>query len=130
VRSAAVPEISKQFHLFPFLPFELREQIWKLAIRPLLPGAHVFRVYHASDTERANPEHATSRPEYRFNKLGWSVAVSRCLPRSIKFSPAAQAAAPISWTLNNPSAYLIDGGLRTTCKESLQVIEKEFRNPA
>lgn len=38
--------------------------------------------------------------------------------------------APISWTLNNPSTYLIDSGLWTACKESLLVIEKEFQHPA
>jgi hypothetical protein len=52
------------------------------------------------------------------------------LPRGVGFDPAAQAAAPISWTLNNPSAYLIDSGLWTACKESLLVIEKEFQSPA
>jgi hypothetical protein len=51
-------------------------------------------------------------------------------PRGVGFDPAAQAAAQISWTLNNPLAYLIDSGLWTACKESLLVIEKEFQSPA
>ncbi|KAK4451560.1 hypothetical protein QBC34DRAFT_423557 [Podospora aff. communis PSN243] len=82
------------------------------------------------DTEHVNPEHATSRPRCLFKRLGWSIAAPRCLPRSIEFSPSGQAAAPISRTLNNPSAYLIDSGLWTACKESLEVIDKEFRKPA
>ena len=49
------------FHLFPFLPWELREEIWKLGIRPSVSGAHVFQVYDASDPEAQGPEHEATR---------------------------------------------------------------------
>jgi len=32
------------FHLFPLLPPELREMIWELAVRPAVPGAHIFSI--------------------------------------------------------------------------------------
>ncbi|KAK3357541.1 hypothetical protein B0T25DRAFT_566805 [Lasiosphaeria hispida] len=57
-------------------------------------------------------------------------AAPRCLPRGVDFGPAAQAAAPISWALNNPSTYPTDSGLWAACKESLLVIENEFQIPA
>jgi hypothetical protein len=117
--------MAAEFHFFPLLPWELREMIWELAARPALPGAHLFRVYNADDSEHADPKNETSRHAYR----GVSkprLAAPRCLPRGVDFSPAAQADAPISWTLNNPSTYLIDSGLWTACKESLLVIEKEL----
>ncbi|KAK4447749.1 hypothetical protein QBC34DRAFT_302564 [Podospora aff. communis PSN243] len=94
--------MATEFHFFPLLPFELREMIWKLAIRPSLPGAHVFRVYNGNNSEHADPEHETTRD----------------------LRPAQ-----ISWTLNNPSVYLIDSGLWTACKESMLIIEKEFQRP-
>ncbi|KAK4164697.1 hypothetical protein QBC43DRAFT_352792, partial [Cladorrhinum sp. PSN259] len=123
------PKMTGEFHFFPLLPWELREKIWKLAIRPALPGVHVFRVYDAKDSEQSNPEHEAScsnNLRYATSRL----AAPRCLPRGVGFDPAAQAAAPISWTINNPSTYLIDSGLWTACKQSLLVIEKEFQDPA
>ena len=121
--------MAAEFHFFPLLPWEFREKIWKLAIRPALPGAHVFRVYAVNDSEHANPEHEASRNPCLWDSKS-SLAAPRCLPRGCDFDPAAQAATPISWTLNNPSTYLIDSGLWTACKESLLVIEKEFQTPA
>ena len=117
------------FHFFPLLPWELREKIWKLATRPVLPGAHVFRVYNANDSEHTGPEHETSRDDYLWISKS-RLAAPRCLPRGVDFDPAIQAAAPISWTLNNPSTYLIDSGLWAACKESLLAIENEFQTPA
>ncbi|KAK0749331.1 hypothetical protein B0T18DRAFT_460310 [Schizothecium vesticola] len=114
------------FHFFPLLPWELRNQIWKLAIRPALPGAHVFRVPNANASEQNGPEHETADDDYSCISTSHPAA-PQCLPKSVDFSPASQAAAPISWTLNNPSTYLIDSGLWTACKESLLVIEKEFQ---
>ena len=127
--------MAADFHFFPLLPWELREMIWKLAIRPALPGAHVFRVYNANDSSEhsttTNPEHETSRDDYPWISKS-RLAAPRCLPRGVAntFDPAAQAAAPISWTLNNPSTYLIDSGFWTACKELLLVIDKEFQSPA
>lgn len=90
----------------------------------------MFRVYNANDSEHAGgPEHETPRDAFpRISKS--RLAAPRCLPRGVDFNPDAQAAAPISWTLNNPSAYHFDSGLWTACKESLLVMENEFQVPA
>lgn len=109
--------MATEFHLFPFLPWELRDQIWKLAIRPDLPGAHIFRVSDADDHETSD-----DNDSYRCAKS--LLAAPQCLPKSVDFTPAAPAAATISWTLNNPSTYLIDSGLWTACKESRLAIEQ------
>lgn len=109
--------MATEFHLFPFLPWELRDQIWKLAIRPDLPGAHIFRVSDADAHETSD-----DNDSYRCAKS--LLAAPQCLPKSVDFTPAAQAAAPISWTLNNPSTYLIDSGLWTACKESRLATEQ------
>ena len=118
--------MATEFRFFPFLPWELRDQICKLAIRPALPGAHVFRVPNVNASEQNCPEDETD-DNCEFCISRWHPAAPQCLPKSVDFSPASQAAAPISWTLKNPSTYLIDSGLWTACKESLLVIENEFQ---
>ncbi|KAH6843399.1 hypothetical protein B0I37DRAFT_393624 [Chaetomium sp. MPI-CAGE-AT-0009] len=119
--------MTAEFHFFPLLPWELREKIWKLVIRPALPAAHVFRLCNREDLERT-PEHKAFTDDD--NDVAWCLASPQCLPRGVDFSPAARDAAPISWTLNNPSTYLIDSGLWTACKESMLIIEREFQAPA
>ncbi|KAK1836262.1 hypothetical protein QBC39DRAFT_339229 [Podospora conica] len=119
--------MATEFHFFPLLPRELRDEIWKLAIRPALPGAHLFRVHQYTDPEGPAPEHQTSLPLEACGYRSSCISAPQCLPRGVDFDPVAQAAAPISWTLNNPSAYLIDSGLWTACKESLLGIDKEFQ---
>jgi hypothetical protein len=116
-----------EFHFFPLLPWELREKIWKLVIRPTGPGANVFRVYNRKQSEPVMEDEAFTDD---FNDWGWHLAAPQCLPNGVDFSPAARRAAPISWTLNNPSTYLVDSGLWTACKESMLIIEQEFQTPA
>ncbi|KAK3321077.1 hypothetical protein B0T19DRAFT_487485 [Cercophora scortea] len=112
--------MAAEFHFFPLLPWELREMIRKLATRPSLPGAHFFSVCNADDSEHARLELKTYYRDWYFQLPPPRLAAPRCLPRGVDFSPAAAAAAPASLTLNNPSTYLIDSGLWTACKESLQ----------
>ncbi|KAK1754245.1 hypothetical protein QBC47DRAFT_303028, partial [Echria macrotheca] len=119
--------LAAEFPLFPLLPWELRVMIWKFALRPVLPGAHVFSVNDTRDSEPNNPEHKMRHDRSPFGDS--RLAPPRCLPRGVDFDAVAQASAPISWVLNNPSTYLIDSGLWTGCKESLLVIEKEFQKP-
>lgn len=54
-----------EFHLFPFLPWEMRNRIWELAVRPLdRPSAHVFDVDCVMlDEER--PEEGVSYSQLR-----------------------------------------------------------------
>ncbi|KAK4221118.1 hypothetical protein QBC38DRAFT_492684 [Podospora fimiseda] len=65
-----------EFHFFPLLSWELRDMIWKFAIWPALPGAHVFRVYNGMDFEQRNPEHEASRNYELFLRPGltWRLA--------------------------------------------------------
>ncbi|KAI1642462.1 uncharacterized protein F4817DRAFT_352899 [Daldinia loculata] len=84
------------FHSFGRLPPELRDKIWKLAIRPGGParrGAHIFSIYDGSgdDVDKA------------------VVVAASCF----KFH-------------HNFSTYLIDGGLWNACKESRLLIERVF----
>jgi len=87
--------------------------IWKRAMRPRLPGAHVF---HVSDG----------------HSWSWQplLATPGDVPRGVDSGEAALATAPTALTLNNPSTYLIDSGLWTACRESLRAIEKDFQVPA
>ncbi|KAK1750684.1 hypothetical protein QBC47DRAFT_393251 [Echria macrotheca] len=117
--------MAAEFHFFSRLPFELQDEIWKLAIRPDLPGAHFFTIYKAYSGVRMPDSLSPSRRE---KYLGPHIAAPRRPARGTSFSRAAESAVPMSWTLNNPSSYLIDGGLWTACKESRLVIEREVQN--
>ncbi|KAK4176573.1 hypothetical protein QBC36DRAFT_156245, partial [Triangularia setosa] len=98
------------------LPWELRNKIRKLAICPDVPGVHVFRVYHSDhprqlsySTHHEATQGSCGEEGVFPTKLNKShAAAPRCLSRGVYFSPAQQKAAPISWTANNPSSYLID----------------------
>ncbi|KAM5354866.1 hypothetical protein ACJ41O_001512 [Fusarium nematophilum] len=101
------------FHLFNYLPWELRNQIWNFAVRPGYRGAHVFRLYNPQ-----NHEH----PDGNINML--------IPPSSYPELRDCRLAAPggaKSWKDNNLSAYLIDGGLWAACKESRLVMERRFQ---
>jgi len=94
---------AKTFHRFPYLPFELREMIWKLAIRPLtVPNAHFLTIF---------------KPPKSVPK-GYATFVHG---RAKKNTPIL--AAPL---YNNSSAYMIDWGLWTACKDSRRIIQQSF----
>lgn len=96
--------MAPKFHFFPLLPWELREKIWKLAIRPTVPGANFFRAYR--NQPGPVPEHEACTDGDIDRCMWWCLAAPQCLPNNVDFSPAARRAAPISWTLNNPSPTL------------------------
>ncbi|KAK7416730.1 hypothetical protein QQX98_005056 [Neonectria punicea] len=103
------------FHHFPELPRELRDLIWAHAVRPARPGAHFFTLFDAKNKAEARRlhEHAVLRDDPKWCNLA--------APRCNELEPRTP-----SWTASNPSAYLIDGGLWTACKESREVMEKHF----
>ncbi|RSM14561.1 hypothetical protein CEP52_001152 [Fusarium oligoseptatum] len=115
------------FHIFPNLPGELREQIWRCALRPDGPtrrGAHFFGIVNLRRDEKARSwaNHAL--------KLRWSTFdLDICLvgpqwePTSIQ-DQSINKPEPGSWIDNNPSTYLIDSGLWMACKESRNVIDQ------
>ncbi|KAH7198314.1 uncharacterized protein B0J16DRAFT_314620 [Fusarium flagelliforme] len=86
---------SKMFDLFPRLPTELRLKIWKEACRTISPNEYGIQYI---DFRR---DGVAPLP------CNWSQASTEQSPRG-----------------TNSSAYLIDGGLWTACKESREVIVK------
>lgn len=99
------------FHRFFDLPWELRDMIWKFALRPDVPGVHIFKLYNSNLDEGADKNINVSNP-YDIEHLRLAA------PQSNKSS--------ITRNRNNPSTYLIDGGLWTACRESRLVMEGNF----
>jgi len=122
---------SKTFTRFDDLPWELRNHIWKLAVRPDLPGANFF--FGPYDAIQRSP--TTGRalnllvPSFRHNwdmKEEHRVAAQKNANDTNSLTCLAK---PFDLELeNDKSAYLIDSGLWTACKESRLVVEKEFRS--
>ncbi|KAI0844668.1 hypothetical protein F5Y00DRAFT_273600 [Daldinia vernicosa] len=113
------------FHSFGRLPPELRDKIWKLAIRPggtARRGAHIFSIHRGSGR---NIENAVVVAASGF-KL--HLAAPKYEPRSIDTGLIVTSGQEVtsSWTHHNFSTYLIDGGLWNACKESRLVIERVF----
>ncbi|KAL2692091.1 hypothetical protein Neosp_002495 [[Neocosmospora] mangrovei] len=118
--------MSETFHPFPRLPAELRLAIWRFAVRTgpsTRPGAHFFGILVPDQDEDADslkgqgllrgrwtyvPQHRLIGPRFTTSTEDRSVGIKQV---------------PASWTVNNPSSYLIDSGLWLACLESLRVIE-------
>ncbi|KAK0640736.1 hypothetical protein B0T16DRAFT_495588 [Cercophora newfieldiana] len=141
------------FHHFSLMPFELREEIWKFAIRPAVPGAHFFSVYPEGMVYLRDPT-----PDWllwrrtmlcslfeAFDPLdpAQCLGAPRCRPKGYYYTPTQDPTPatslfrpisepvmpPDSWLRNNPSIYLVDSSLWSACAESRRVIEREFRRP-
>ncbi|KAH7009965.1 hypothetical protein EDB80DRAFT_868489 [Ilyonectria destructans] len=103
------------FHSFCELPFELREQIWTLALRPDRPAAHCFTIFNAHEADELSA--LQSYAMHHESPKSCDIAA----PRSDKSDMRT-----ISWTASNPSIYLTDSGMWTACKESRDIMEKRF----
>ncbi|KAK4452246.1 hypothetical protein QBC34DRAFT_42342 [Podospora aff. communis PSN243] len=114
--------MAETFHQFPLLPFELREEIWKHAVRPAQPGAHYFSIYDPNQIDHA--------VNFRTDFEADFPSQHDCAVEQLEQPPVLvkEAMPNMSWTAHNPSAYLIDYGLWTACKESREVIEKAFKS--
>ncbi|KAI1142543.1 hypothetical protein F5Y05DRAFT_422624 [Hypoxylon sp. FL0543] len=114
------------FHPFPRLPQELRDMVWKLALRSDRPGAHFFRIYSRSDEKRLPNDYAIVPPTRPWDSH--RLTAPKWVPRSIDANWNGKFGKGVinSWVCDNPSAYLIDGALWTTCKESRFVMERQF----
>lgn len=93
------------FHHFIKLPWELRDQIWKLAVRLPLPGVHIFEIYD---------------PKYDI-VIGKNIEVS--LPHG---SPEDHCLAIPKSKDSLASVTLTDRGLWNACKESRLVMKRHF----
>lgn len=105
------------FSPFSRLPKELREYIWDLAIRPMQPAAHFF----TSLNFREGSWLARAMKKYTLITTGRPRKPGICAPCFDIEDPIT-----FSWTESNPSAYLIDTALWTTCQESRQAMERRF----
>ncbi|KAH9986266.1 hypothetical protein F4779DRAFT_611889 [Xylariaceae sp. FL0662B] len=106
---------------FNSLPKELRDMIWDAAVRDDQPAAHFFSIDGREDKwdiwddciifgyNDGPARDAGHLPRYR-------ISAPMARPAGVKHR--------FSWTANNPSAYLQDGGLWTTCKESHEAMER------
>ncbi|RSL73764.1 hypothetical protein CEP54_000134 [Fusarium duplospermum] len=101
----------RKFHRFPDLPWELRDMIWNFALRPNIPGVHVFKLYNKTT------DHGVDRNVDVFDQHG---SLRLAAPQNNKTS--------ITRNRDNPSTYLIDGGLWTACKESNLVMKRNFNH--
>ncbi|RBA21881.1 hypothetical protein FPRO05_00228 [Fusarium proliferatum] len=117
----------RTFPLFSQLPLELREQIYKMAMRPDKPGVQIFRVY---DPEPDNPVHA--RDIMGFSVTGasqrrWSLPPClSCPPRLAlplwnKYPDSTNGLSD-----HDISTYLIDSSLWTVCHESRSMMRRVF----
>lgn len=99
------------FHPFTSLPYELRFNIWELAVRPThnTGGLHQFVVLDSEDMKGPTQDLTILGRESRFDPGAYIAAVARLSG---------------AYDNGNRSAYLWDAGLWTACKESREVITK------
>ncbi|RKL44171.1 hypothetical protein BFJ72_g3904 [Fusarium proliferatum] len=111
-----------EFKLFSSLPTELREEIWKLAIRPNKSGVHIFRVYGTFDDYQTLPKDAIhfSADEYSFHGRS-SDELGLALPW-----PDSGLACVNKPSAKSISTFMIDAGLWTACHESRSIMKKSF----
>ncbi|KAI1777492.1 hypothetical protein F4818DRAFT_457321 [Hypoxylon cercidicola] len=108
----------RTFHPFSWLPKELRDAIWDLAIRSDRPSTHFFTVFDCS------------------NDVEWSVLsqysmrhqdVTRCGLAAPQNQTSNHHQQQFSWTKGNRSVYMVDSGLWMACRESREAMERRFR---
>lgn len=118
----------QEFPRFHLLPKEMRDKIWKMALRKNDPGVHFFTVYNAA---HENERQAVSGYEVHgidsWDGFGVSkVRVGFCRI-SISAPPTiSDMGSDFSWTDNNPSTYLIDSGLWAACPESREIAKRQL----
>ena len=101
-----------EFHSFNQLPYQLRDKIWKLVLRPLdRAGAHFFNV-----EEREKQEDIGSFQQHDISITSLRMASPYWLHTCVGDTPK-----------RNRSIYMVDSGLWTACKESRELMKKTFR---
>ncbi|KAF4463123.1 hypothetical protein FALBO_10046 [Fusarium albosuccineum] len=104
-----------KFHLFPVLPCELRLKIWELAVRPNdgKRGLHYFAISNSG--RNIHPSFRLVATSYQNSRYAIAAPSRSPLGRLISGAPV------------NSSAYLWDAGLWTACKESREVMKRDFK---
>lgn len=123
--------IMATFHRFGELPFELQEEIWVLAVRPIRRGVHWFEIRTDNDNGALSaPTDISMEPWREFERLRLvaSTHEQTSLASETKLEPEVSTKTADVRTHRNPSIYNIDGGLWSACKHSRLVIERHSRN--
>ncbi|KAI1380612.1 hypothetical protein F4677DRAFT_404064 [Hypoxylon crocopeplum] len=116
--------MSETFYPFPRLPKELRDKIWKFAIRSTRPGANFFTISTVpDDQELAFAEELVSDEK----KYGMITSISTKGRLSLSAPILMWKSVDASWIHHNPSAYLVDSGVWTARKESRMVMERQSK---
>lgn len=124
------------FRYFPFLPKELRDHIWNLAVQSTPGGAHFFTIFNRGiDPSSALAEHAVSfnfPDQYELAQYGFITTnrydLEGVYPNGYGLAaPRCTATQELSWVGSNRSAYLRDAGLWAACTESRLLMEKQFK---
>ncbi|RSL55239.1 hypothetical protein CEP54_009450 [Fusarium duplospermum] len=105
------------FDRFSDLPRELRDEIWRFAIRTTHPGVHIFRLRNDFKRDYTGTCDSLSLSSFLTGR-GLVEPLRGRYFRNIDTNRSQR----------NVSTYLIDGGLWTVCKESRLVIEKYFKS--
>lgn len=109
-------EMSTQtFRNFANLPYELRHQIWQMAIGPAGPGIHHFSIFESA-TNNSPLTHLALRDNEEHTHCFHKAAAPR----------VAGIRKMHSWMQGNPSSYLWDAGLWTACTESREIMLANF----
>lgn len=96
--------------------------IWEQAVRPEVPGVHFFTVHDAfEDTHLVQSPWSVKRFNYGSDD---GLSESSFLGFA---GPLCDPDGNISWTRWNPSTYMEDSALWTTCRDSRRYMLKRFR---
>jgi hypothetical protein len=117
-------QVAKTFPLFNYLPFELRAEIWRRAMRDeQVPGVHYFTVCDKDD----DTENVIYN-EYGLSQQGPFLAAPSWGPKCF-LAGSCGVPSTDSWQHQDDSTYLIDSGLWTACKESRDLMLKQVKHP-
>ncbi|KAK0655175.1 hypothetical protein B0T16DRAFT_384129 [Cercophora newfieldiana] len=119
------PEPMTTFPQFSRLPPAVRRTIWSFAIRPRGRGAHVFTFFNGKTEEEAAEwrEHCVGSSSHQDLRI---TLAAPTLPDGWEFPSSSRRQSTPSWYRSNTSAYLIDGGMWSACKESRAAMTRHY----
>ena len=117
-------QVAQMFPLFNHLPYELRAEIWRYAMRDEhVPGVHYFLVQDKDD----DTENVIFN-EYGLIQQGPFLAAPSWGPKCF-LTGSCGSPSTDPWQHQNDSTYLVDSGLWTACKESRDLMLKQVKSP-
>ncbi|KAF5000558.1 hypothetical protein FGRMN_1725 [Fusarium graminum] len=110
--------MATSFHKFAELPTELRDMVWKLALRPDILGVHLFKIQNS--TTRPLDKNIAVTPNSTISNV--TAAPTPYPPGSIHGTPGDICS---WWQAGNTLTYHVDRGLWDACEESKFIVEHE-----